>query len=115
MFILIFVLLYRTLLYSLLVGADCYIKAPEMCVTTNCQFFANIFLVENLLHDKKIIDKLGWLVDYQPELIRWHQMTVLTRTLESQLKEQGINQQSLTIFEKNKFELDSKLLNFQQK
>lgn len=64
---------------------------------------------------KKIIDKLGWLVDYQSELVRWHQMTVLTRTLETQLKKLGINQQSLTNFEKNKFEFDSELLNFQQR
>lgn len=64
--------------------------------------------------NKKLVDKLGWLVDYQSELIRWHQMTVLTRTIETQLKKLGINQQSLTIFEKNKFEVDSGLLNFQQ-
>lgn len=63
---------------------------------------------------KKLIDKLGWLVDYQSELVRWHQMTVLTRTLETQLKKLGINQQSLTNFEKNQFEVDSELLNFQQ-
>ena len=75
-------------------------------------------LVENgdeSVINKKIVDKLGWLVDYQPELIRCHQMTVLTRTLETQLKKLGINQQSLTYFEKNEFKLvDSKLLNFQQ-
>ncbi|MBG1258247.1 hypothetical protein F8S20_20105 [Nostoc sp. BAE] len=63
---------------------------------------------------KKLIDKLGWLVDYQSELVRWHQMTVLTRTLETQLKKLGINQQSLTNFKKNQFEVDSELLNFQQ-
>jgi hypothetical protein len=35
-------------------------------------------------------------------------------TLETQLKKLGINQQSLTNFEKNQFEVDSELLNFQQ-
>jgi hypothetical protein len=65
--------------------------------------------------NQKIVDKLGWLVDYQPELIRWNQMTVLTRTLETQLKKLGINQQSLTYFEKNEFKLvDTELFNFQQ-
>jgi hypothetical protein len=64
--------------------------------------------------NQKIIDKLGWLVDYQSELIRWHQMTVLTRTLETQLKKLGINQQSLTNFEKNQVEVDSELIKFQQ-
>ena len=63
----------------------------------------------------KFIDKLGWLVDYQPELIRWHQMTVLTRTLETQFKKSGINQQSLTSFEENEWEfVDSQLLQFHQ-
>ncbi|WP_245912516.1 hypothetical protein [Brunnivagina elsteri] len=36
--------------------------------------------------NKKLIDKLGWLVDYHLELIRWNQMTMLTRTLETQVK-----------------------------
>jgi hypothetical protein len=54
--------------------------------------------------DKRIIDKLEWLVDYQPELIRWHQMTVLTRRLETQLKKSGINQKSLNNFQDNKKE-----------
>jgi hypothetical protein len=64
---------------------------------------------------KRIIDKLGWLVDYQSELIRWHQMTVLTRRLETQLKKSGINQQSLNNFQDNKWEFgDSKLSKFYQ-
>lgn len=63
----------------------------------------------------KIIDRLEWLVDYQTELIRWHQMTVLTRMLETQLKKSGINQQSLNNFQDNKSELgDSKLSKFYQ-
>jgi hypothetical protein len=57
--------------------------------------------------NKKIIDKLGWLVDYQPDLIRWHQMTLLTRTIETQLKKSGINQQSLTYLELRKMSLPS--------
>ena len=65
--------------------------------------------------NKRIIDKFGWLVDYQPELIRWHQMTVLTRRLETQLKKSGINQQSLNKFQDNKWEFgDSKLSKFHQ-
>jgi hypothetical protein len=65
--------------------------------------------------NQKLIDKLGWLVDYQPELIRWHQMTMLTRTLETQLKKLGINQQSLTDFKENEFTfLEGELLNFEQ-
>lgn len=65
--------------------------------------------------NKKIVNKLGWLIDYQPELIRWQQMTVLTRTIETQLKKLGINKQSLACFKENEFEfLESELLSFQQ-
>ena len=65
--------------------------------------------------ENKFLDKLGWLVDYQPELIRWHQMTVLTPNSETQFKKSGINQQSLTNFEENEWEfVDSKLSQFHQ-
>lgn len=84
----------------------------------NCSIDTLVELVGNNDHyviNTKIIDKLGWLVDYQPDLIRWHQMTLLTRTIETQLKKSGINHQSLTDFEKNEFTfLEGKLLNFQQ-
>ncbi len=85
----------------------------------NCSIDTLIGLVGNSdlnLINKKIVDKLGWLVDYQPDLIRWHQMTLITRTIETQLKKSGINQQSLTYFEKNEFTfLEGELLNFEQK
>jgi hypothetical protein len=49
------------------------------------------------------------------DLIRWHQMTLLTRNIETQLKKSGINQQSLTYFEKNEFTFpEGELLNFEQ-
>ncbi|WP_219884781.1 hypothetical protein [Merismopedia glauca] len=84
----------------------------------NCPIDTVVKLVENSdpgVINKKLINKLGWLVDYQVELIRWHQMTVLTRTLETQLKKLGINQQSLTCFQENEFTFaEGELLNFQQ-
>jgi hypothetical protein len=84
----------------------------------NCNIETVAKLAKNIdpsVINKKLIDKLGWLVDYQSELIRWHQMTVLTRTLETQLKKSGINQQSLTFFQENEFEFaEVELLNFQQ-
>ncbi|MBA3922067.1 MAG: hypothetical protein H0X31_10360 [Nostocaceae cyanobacterium] len=71
---------------------------------------------EDCLINKKLMDKLGWLVDCRSELIQWHQMTVLTRTLETQLKKSGINQQSLNSFQSNEFTYaDIKLLSFQQR
>jgi len=84
----------------------------------NCNIDAVTKLVKNSdsnVINKKLIDKLGWLVDYQPEILRWHQMTVLTRTLETQVKKLGINQQSLTCFQKNEFDIPhGELLDFQQ-
>ena len=84
----------------------------------NCNIDAVTKLVKNSdsnVINKKLIEKLGWLVDYQPELLRWHQMTVLTRTLETQLKKSGINQQSLTCFKENEFNIPKgELLDFQQ-
>jgi hypothetical protein len=66
--------------------------------------------------NQKLVDKLGWLVDYEPELKRWHQMTVLTRTIETQFKKLGINQQSLANFQKNHWEfVQHELLNFHQR
>lgn len=84
----------------------------------NCNIDTVAKLVKNsdpIVINKKIVDKLGWIVDYQSELLRWHQMTVLTRTLETQLKKLGINQQSLTYFQKNEFDISNdELLDFQQ-
>lgn len=50
---------------------------------------------------QKIVDKLGWLVDYESDLIKWSQMVSLTRSIETQLKQSGISHQSLDFFEKN--------------
>jgi hypothetical protein len=84
----------------------------------NCNIETVAKLVKNSepsVINNKLIDKLGWLIDYQPELIRWHQMTMLTRTLETQLKKLGINQQSLTCFKEKEFDIpQGELLNFQQ-
>lgn len=84
----------------------------------NCSYDTLVKLVKNgdpSLINKKIVDKLGWLVDYQSELIRWHQMTVMTRTIETQLKKLGINQHSLTYFKENEFTfLDNELLNLHE-
>jgi hypothetical protein len=42
-------------------------------------------------------------------------MTMMTRTIETQLKKLGINQESLNYFQENKFKFaDNQLLNFQQ-
>lgn len=65
--------------------------------------------------NQKIIDKLGWLVDYQLELIRWNQMVTLTRSIETQLKQSGLNHQVLNHLQENNFTFaDSSLKDFQQ-
>ncbi|NJN11694.1 MAG: hypothetical protein HC836_30875 [Richelia sp. RM2_1_2] len=64
----------------------------------------------------KIKDKLGWLANFQSDLMHWSQMASLTRSVETQLKSQGINQKSLKIFEKSQLIFtDANLQNFQQK
>ncbi|XHR81509.1 MAG: hypothetical protein ACFKPT_25385 [Gloeotrichia echinulata GP01] len=62
-----------------------------------------------------LIRKFGWLKDYQEEIFIWGQMVLMTRTLETQLKQNGINQESMAEFELNEFSLfDDKTLAFQQ-
>jgi hypothetical protein len=71
--------------------------------------------IEPSLIYPKIIEKLGWLADYEADLIHWNQMVTMTRSLETQLKKLGVNSQSLEYFQQNKFEfVNSSLLDFQQ-
>ena len=88
------------------------LKILNYPVETLFELFPNI---EPIVIENKFIEKLGWLVTYQSELIRWNEMTVLTRTLEGQLKKLGINQDSLTYFQNNCLSPDSSLHNFKQK
>jgi hypothetical protein len=59
---------------------------------------------------QKIIDKLGWLVDYESDLIEWNQMVSLTRGVETQLKQSGISHKTLDFFENNKVIFDDNSL-----
>lgn len=52
-----------------------------------------------LVTTNRLIDKLGWLTSYESELIKWNQMLLLTRSVETHLKQSGINHQSLSHFE----------------
>ncbi|MGJ5633185.1 hypothetical protein [Nostoc sp. CALU 1950] len=71
--------------------------------------------IEHKLIYPKIIEKLGWLADYEADLIHWNQMVAMTRSLETQLKQLGLNSQSLEYFQQNKFEfVNSSLQDFQQ-
>lgn len=62
--------------------------------------------IEPEVFNKKMKEKFGWLINYQDEISIWNQMVTTTRSLETQLKTCGINQQSL-----DEFELDKVLLN----
>lgn len=55
---------------------------------------------------QKLKDKLAWLIDYQQDIRRWHQMVQMTRTVETQLKLFGLSQQSLTIFAQQHFTIE---------
>jgi hypothetical protein len=48
------------------------------------------------------IDKLGWLTSYEFELIKWNQMVLLTRSIETHLKRVGISHVSPSHFEKER-------------
>ena len=56
---------------------------------------------DSLIHPK-IRDKLGWLVEYESDLIQWNQMVLMTRRLETQLKHEGISYEVLDSFQKDK-------------
>jgi hypothetical protein len=62
--------------------------------------------IEPDILNEKLKEKFGWLNDYQDEILIWNQMVTTTRSLETQLKTCGINQQSV-----DTFELDEVLLN----
>lgn len=51
------------------------------------------------LLEEKVADKLGWVDSYQSDIRYWSQIVKMTRALEIQLKREGINEQSLNIFE----------------
>ena len=65
--------------------------------------------------NQRLKDKLGWLIDYQQELGIWAQMVQMTRTLETQLKLCGLNQQSLNTFKQQQLRVrvNSRLERFQ--
>jgi hypothetical protein len=70
---------------------------------------------DHSLMTKKIIDKLGWLTGYELELIKWNQMLLLTRSVETHLKQAGISRQSPNHFEKERVIFsDLNIENFQQ-
>ena len=50
----------------------------------------------------RLIDKLGWLIGYESELIKWSRMVLLTRSVETHLKRAGISHQSPNHFEKER-------------
>lgn len=71
--------------------------------------------IEHKLILSKIVEKLAWLADYEADLIHWNQMVTMTRRLETQLKQLGINSQTLQYFQQNQFDLvNDSLQYFQQ-
>jgi hypothetical protein len=66
---------------------------------------------------QRLKQKLDWLLTYEIPLKRWEIMVFLTRTLEIQLKIDGLNQQSVEKFDSqiSSLIIPPKLLNFKQK
>ena len=48
---------------------------------------------------RRFLEKLGWLKEYKQSLSKWSQMLKMTRTVETQLKQFGLNQESISNFE----------------
>jgi hypothetical protein len=64
---------------------------------------------------EKMIDKLEWLTDYALDIVKWNEMLLLTRSVETHLKQSGISDQSPIYFEQNlAVYSDSYLQDFQQ-
>ncbi|QHG20741.1 hypothetical protein GJB62_32595 (plasmid) [Nostoc sp. ATCC 53789] len=71
--------------------------------------------IEHKLILSKIVEKLAWLADYETDLIHWNQMVTMTRRLETQLKQLGLNSQTLQYFQQNQSDLvNDSLQYFQQ-
>jgi hypothetical protein len=59
--------------------------------------------------------KFGWRKDYQEEILMWGQMVLMIRTRKTQLKQNGINQQSIAQFKlKQLSPFSNQTLAFQQ-
>lgn len=72
--------------------------------------------MESDVVQKKIGEKLAWLLDYEEDLKHWSLMVKMTRTVEKQLKTQGINQKSLDNFQLEVEKLEDNCLDdFQEK
>lgn len=72
--------------------------------------------VEIKVLKEKLNKKFGWLIEYQEDIKVWSEMVEMTRTLETYLKTNGINQESLNSFEFLQSYLNFNINpNFQQK
>jgi hypothetical protein len=70
-------------------------SSPETLMTLIPE--SDVITVEN-----RLIEKFEWLTGYKLELIKWNQMVLLTRSIETHLKRAGISHQSPSHFEKER-------------
>lgn len=69
----------------------------------NCPLDTLAALVPTLelsILNSKLKDKLGWLVNYQDDLKYWSQIVQMTRFVETQIKLDGLNLQTLSLMQK---------------
>lgn len=70
---------------------------------------------DRLLVTNKIVDKLGWLAAYELDVIKWNKMLLLTRNIETHLKQSGISKESPSyILENRTMFSDVSIQNFQE-
>ncbi|MCC5653480.1 hypothetical protein LC609_27540 [Nostoc sp. XA013] len=88
-------------------------KILESPVDTIVELLPNI--ESSVLH-QKLKDKLGWLINYQKSLSIWKLMVKMTRTVETQLKNCGLNEQSSSFLNLQQLSMGTNsLVNFQLK
>ena len=88
-------------------------KILESPVDTIVELLPNI--ESSVLH-QKLKDKLGWLINYQESLSIWKLMVKMTRTVETQLKNCGLNEQSSSFLNLQQLSMETNsLVNFQLK
>jgi len=103
---LVFTLKTKTLTHLLSLPEKTFVNREELELTLSKKLALEIsseeiqsILQAAELGRRRFLDKFGWLKEYQESLSMWTQMLEMTRLLETKLKTEGLNQQSLADFE----------------
>ena len=59
------------------------------------------FKTETILREKKRLEKLSWVMEYQKSLDKWSKMLLITRTIEKRVKTEGLTEKLLEEYRQN--------------